>query len=92
MLPSGDVVQQKVAGRLHRSTSTLQRQLGAEGVTYRDVLDDPRRELAEAYLRQGRHTLAQIAFLLGFADQGNFARAFKRWTGMSPRQFRQSAA
>ena len=92
MLPSGDVDQQKVADRLHRSTSTLQRQLSAEGLTYRDVLDDTRRELAEAYLRERRHTLAQIAFLLGFADQGNFARAFKRWTGMSPRQFRQSAA
>ncbi len=92
MLPSGDVDQQKVAGRLHRSTSTLQRQLAAEGLTYRDVLDETRRELAEAYLREGRHTLTQIAFLLGFADQGNFARAFKRWTGMSPRQFRQSAA
>jgi AraC-like DNA-binding protein len=92
MLPSGDVDQQKVADTLHRSTSTLQRQLSVEGLTYRDVLDDTRRELAEAYLRERRHTLAQIAFLLGFADQGNFARAFKRWTGMSPRQFRQSAA
>lgn len=92
MLPGGDVDQQKVAGRLHRSTSTLQRQLGAEGLTYRVVLDETRRELAEAYLRESRHTLAQITFLLGFADQGNFARAFKRWTGVSPKQFRQSAA
>jgi AraC-like DNA-binding protein len=92
MLPGGDTDRHKVARTLRRSASTLQRQLGAEGVTYREVLDETRRELAEAYLLEGKHSLAQIAFLLGFADQGNFARAFKRWTGMSPGQFQKSAA
>ncbi|MEY2920244.1 MAG: Helix-turn-helix domain, partial [Pseudomonadota bacterium] len=39
------------------------------------------------YLKQGQHTLADITFLLGFADQSNFTRAFRRWTGKTPRQF-----
>jgi AraC-like DNA-binding protein len=91
MLPGGDVDQEKIAARLYRSASTLQRQLGAEGLTYREVLDETRRELAEAYLHEGSHSQSQIAFLLGFADQANFSRAFKRWTGVTPGRYRKSA-
>lgn len=91
LLPGGTVDQDKIASNLYRSASTLQRQLSAEGTSYRDVLDETRRELAEAYLRDGRHSLAQTAFLVGFSDQSNFARAFKRWTGLSPGEFRKSA-
>ncbi len=91
MLPSGLADQQTVAERLYCSTSTLQRQLGAEGATYRSILDATRQELAERYLKAGEYTLAQIAFLVGFADQSNFARAFKRWTGMTPGEFRKAA-
>ena len=91
MLPGGAVDQDKVASRLFRSASTLQRQLQSEGTTYRDVLDATRRELAEAYLRDPRYSQAEAAFLVGFSDQSNFARAFKRWTGMSPGRFRRAA-
>lgn len=87
MLPSGGTDQDGVASRMHRSTSTLQRQLQAEGTSYRDVLDETRRSLAEDYLREGQISHAQIAYLLGFSDQSNFSRAFKRWTSMSPREF-----
>jgi AraC-like DNA-binding protein len=89
MLPSGAVDQDGVAAKLHCSASTLQRQLSAEGTSYREVLASTRRRLAEAYLREGRHSHSQIAFLVGFSDQSNFARAFKRWTGMSPGQFQK---
>lgn len=41
-----------------------------------------------AYLKEGRHSLADITFLLGCADQSNFTRAFRRWTGKAPRQYR----
>ena len=51
------------------------------------MLDTTRRELALEYLTAGEHTLADITFLLGFADQSNFTRAFRRWTGTTPRQF-----
>jgi len=91
MLPSGAVDQEKVAARLYRSASTLQRQLSAEGTSYRDVLDDTRCELAQAYLRDGRHSQTETAFLVGFSDQSNFSRAFRRWTGKSPGEYRKAA-
>lgn len=87
LLPTGEVGQATVAGRLNCSLSTLQRQLQAEGLNYRALLDETRRSLAEAYLRDARFSQAEIAFLLGFSDQSNFSRAYRRWTGRSPGQF-----
>jgi len=91
MLPSGRVGQDTVAARLYRSKSTLQRQLKNEGTSYRKILEITRRSLAEEYLKDGAYTQAQIAFMTGFADQSNFARAFRRWTGVSPGQFQKAA-
>jgi AraC-like DNA-binding protein len=91
MLPGGAVDQERIAANLYRSSSTLQRQLQSEGTTYRDVLDDTRRELAESYLRDGQHSQTETAFLVGFSDQSNFARAFRRWTGMSPGEYCKAA-
>ena len=90
-LPSGRSDQDTIARRLHRSRSTLQRQLSAEGNSYRDILDTTRRALAERYLGEGEYSQAQIAFMVGFADQSNFARAFKRWTGVSPGEYQKAA-
>ncbi len=90
LLPSGNVSQDLVSSRLNRSKSTLQRQLKDEGLSYRDVLESTQRSLAENYLREKKHSHAQIAFLLGFSDQSNFSRAFKRWTSMSPKQFQDA--
>lgn len=87
LLPSGKADQDRVASQLHRSTSTLQRQLQAEGTSYRDILDETRKSLAEEYLRQRKLSHSQIAYLLGFSDQSNFSRAFKRWTQRSPREY-----
>ena len=89
-MPSGKSDQDSVARRLYRSRSTLQRQLGAEGTSYREVLDSTRRSLAEKYLRSNDYTQAEVAFMLGFTDQSNFARAFRRWTGMTPGEFRKA--
>jgi AraC-like DNA-binding protein len=86
-MPSGKVEQDRVARALHQSASTLQRRLRDEGTTYQRLLDATRKDLALEYLREGRHNLADITFLLGFADQSNFTRAFRRWTGKTPRQF-----
>ncbi len=61
MLPAGGVSQHSVAARLYRSRSTLQRQLSAEGTSYRDILDDTRKSLAEKYLRDGDHSKAEVA-------------------------------
>ena len=86
-MPSGDVDQEAVARALHQSPSTLQRRLREEGTSYQRLLDATRRELAVDYLRQGSHSLADITFLLGFSDQSNFTRAFRRWTGRTPREY-----
>ena len=90
-LPSGRTNQDTVARRLHRSRSTLQRQLSAEGTSYRDILESTRQALAERYLAGGEYSQVQVAFMTGFADQSNFARAFKRWTGVSPGEFQKAA-
>ncbi len=91
LLPSGKADQELVSSRLNRSTSTLQRQLQGEGMTYREVLESTQRSLANTYLRDRKHSHAQIAYLLGFSEQSNFSRAFKRWTSMSPRQYQAAS-
>ena len=91
MMPSGRSDQETVARRLYRSRSTLQRQLGAEGTNYRQILESTRRSLAEQYLRSKHYSQAEVAFMLGFTDQSNLARAFRRWTGMTPGEFRKAA-
>ena len=92
LLPSGKADQALVSSRLNRSTSSLQRQLQSEGLSYRDVLESTRRSLAENYLRDKKHSYAQIAYLIGFSDQSNFSRAFKRWTSLSPKQYQETYA
>ncbi len=89
LLPSGQASQSTVANRMNRSTSTLQRQLRAEGTNYREICDETRKSLAEQYVRDGEYSLGEIAYQLGFTDQSNFSRAFKRWTGISPGEFAQ---
>jgi AraC-like DNA-binding protein len=86
-LPSGGAHQDRIANSMHRSSSTLQRQLQSEGTSYREILKETRFGLAKEYLRDHRYSHAQIAYLLGFSDQSNFSRAFKRWTGVAPRQY-----
>jgi AraC-like DNA-binding protein len=90
-MPSGKSDQDTVARRLYRSRSTLQRQLVAEGTSYRQILESTRRSLAETYLRSNDYSQAEVAFMLGFTDQSNFARAFRRWTGMTPGEYRKTA-
>lgn len=86
-MPLGNLDQDGVARSLHQSASTLQRRLRAEGTSFQRLLDATRREQALEYLKEGRHSLADITFLLGFTDQSNFTRAFRRWTGKTPRQY-----
>lgn len=86
-LPSGQLSQDEIARRLHRSISSLRRDLQNEGTSYKSLLEETRETLAKAYIEDGRHSLAEVAYLLGFSDQANFTRAFRRWTGSTPSQF-----
>lgn len=78
-----------VAARLALSPRTLQRALREEGTTYEELLDQTRRRLALRYLADSEAVIVDIAFLLGFSEPSAFHRAFKRWTGYTPRQFQQ---
>jgi AraC-like DNA-binding protein len=88
LLPQGEPRREVVAQALHLSQRTLQRRLQEEGTSYQQLLDDTRRELAEQYLGQVSLTLLEIAYLLGFADPSNFFRAFRRWFGETPGEYR----
>jgi len=80
------------AGDLAMSKRSLQAALAQEGTSYRRLLNETRRELAKHILEDPATPLCDIAFLLGFSEQSAFNHAFKRWTGLSPREFRISRA
>lgn len=77
-----------IAGDLSISERTLSRRLSECGLSYRQVVDELRRMLAETYLADLDLPLCEIAFLLGFADQSAFGAAFRRWTRQTPGQAR----
>jgi AraC-like DNA-binding protein len=89
-LPQGVPPLAQVARTLAVSARTLQRRLAEEGASYQDVVEATREELARAYLRDPRLGVSEVAYLLGYADLSTFDRAFKRWTGTTPRAFRGS--
>ena len=73
---------------LHVSPRTLHRRLIEEGTSYRELLEDVRRSLASEYLRSERLSIEEIAFTLGYTDLANFRRAFRRWEGVPPSEYR----
>jgi AraC-like DNA-binding protein len=81
----------ETARRLHVSEATLRRRLAEEGTTYRHVIDTVRKELALSYL-DGRLQPTEVGYRVGFANAGAFGRAFRRWTGTSPMEYRERRA
>jgi len=79
-----------IARRLQLPTWTLRRKLAEEGTQYRAILNDTRHDLAMAYIRDTELSFGEIAYLLGFASAEAFQRAFKRWSGSTPGEFRRS--
>lgn len=73
-----------LAAQLKMPSWTLRRKLAEEGVGFRELLNDTRRDLALAYIRDTELSFGEIAYLLGFASAEAFARAFKRWSGQTP--------
>lgn len=86
-LSSGRVTEGEIAGMLNRSTSSLQRDLRAEGTTFRKLLEATRQNMADRLLKSENRSIGQTAFMLGYSDQSTFTRAFRRWHGVSPGQF-----
>jgi AraC-like DNA-binding protein len=77
-----------LARRLGSSPRTLQRRLEEEGTTFQEVLDEVRSEAAEGYLADSSISCAEIGYLLGFSEPAAFHRAFRRWRGVTPREYR----
>ncbi|MDF3030690.1 MAG: AraC family transcriptional regulator [Moraxellaceae bacterium] len=78
-----------VAQRLAMSPRTLQRRLAELDLNFQHLLDRTRAELARGYILEGNLTLSEIALLLGYSEQSAFNRAFKRWTGQTPKSLRR---
>jgi AraC-like DNA-binding protein len=80
-----------IARRVGLSERTLQRRLGERGLVWKDVVLDVRRELAQGYLARDEMPLTEIAFLLGYSELSAFDRAFRKWTGVTPMEWRRRA-
>lgn len=82
----------QVAAALRTPPRTLQRHLAAEGKSLQAEIDDMRKTMALAVLRDRSISIADVAFLLGYSEPSTFFRAFKRWTGTTPGQFREQGS
>jgi len=89
MLPMGEPSQEQVARGLCLSSRQLRRKLQQADTSYSQLLQQTRHKLAKQYLAQPNLALSEITQLLGFGDQSNFSKAFKRWQGSSPGYYRQ---
>ncbi|WP_110642741.1 AraC family transcriptional regulator [Salinicola sp. CPA57] len=88
LLSIGEPTLEGTAHRLDLSSWSLQRRLNREGVSFSGLLDAVRREMADHYLCQPHLSISEMALLLGFSEASAFSRAFRRWHGASPRQWR----
>jgi AraC-like DNA-binding protein len=91
-LRGGDPELSHVARKLGMSGRTLQRRLRDLGTSHQTLLEEVRRDLALRYLKDASLAVTEVAFLLGFSEVSNFYRAFRRWTGSTPLEYRRAAA
>lgn len=80
----------KVAKELAVSVRTLQNRLKDEGVVFSDLVQDIREKLAKKYLKQN-YSVEEITYMLGYSEPSSFRKAFKKWSGTTPRQFREAS-
>jgi len=88
---SGEPTLRRTAERLSVGPRTLQRRLAQCGVDFSQLVTDTRKRFAVQYLGDRRHTITEVAFLLGYSEVSAFNRAFKRWTGATPLDYRAGA-
>ena len=86
-LAKDNIDAEHIAEKLCMSRHTLYRKLKQEGISFHDLIDQIRKDKAYVYLDKNKHSLSEIAFLLGFSELSAFSRAFKRWTGSSPAKY-----
>jgi AraC-like DNA-binding protein len=78
-----------ISQNLGISVRTLQRKLKEEGKSHQGLLDEMRCELSKRYLQEPKLAICEVAYLLGFSEPSAFHRAFRRWTGITPKEFRR---
>jgi AraC-like DNA-binding protein len=89
-LPAGEPSLEAVAHAVNLGPSTLQRRLRERGASFSQVVEQVRQRLAQRYLREGLSSVTQLAQLLGYSETSAFSRAFRRWHGLSPRQWQRA--
>lgn len=89
-MAGGDQRIDEIARHLGMSGRTLQRHLADDGLSYAAIVDEVRLEAAKISLADLSMSLAQVAYFVGFEEQSSFSRAFKRWTGKSPKDYRRA--
>lgn len=90
LLHKGEARVETVARELGMSRQTLFRRLKREGASFAEIVDDLRRRMALDYLRAGRVSANETAYLVGFSDAAAFSRAFKRWTVRTPAAWKKA--
>ena len=88
-LPTGEIDEERIADKLGMSIRSLQRKLNAEDLSFSAIVNQVRHDLAIHYIEQKHISINEISYLLGYAEQASFTRAFKKWTGKSPTTFRK---
>jgi AraC-like DNA-binding protein len=86
LLPHGKATAADVARQLGLSQRTFARRLSSEGLTFSELLENLRSNLASRYLVEGDMGVSEVAWLLGYREVGSFSHAFRRWTGKTPRE------
>ena len=88
-LPSGRVTEERISQVLSMSKRTLHRKLRDNATTFRALLAEVRKELAERYIRDAKYSVTEVAFSLGYGDTSAFSRAYRGWFGESPSEGRE---
>jgi len=91
-LGSGGVTEISIAESLHMTPRNMHRKLQKEDTSFKILLTEIRRELAQQYIQDRSKTLTEISFLLGFSEVSSFSRAYKGWTGHPPSEARLALA
>ena len=90
-LPTGIPSIHYISDLTAMSNRTLTRRLSEAGVTYRNLIKRTQERIAKEMLRNNRQSIGEIAFLTGFSEQSAFNRAFKKWTNLTPSQYRKNS-
>jgi AraC-like DNA-binding protein len=91
-LGSGVPTLGEVCDQLNVSRRTLQRRLKELGIDFSELVEYVRRELAISYMKSTSYSISEISLLVGYSESASFTRAFRRWTGQSPQQYRTTAS